>query len=107
MFPGTISGEDREKDAFQSHWVNFPCQFLFFKTNFLSTLCPGQALPGIMAWRRLRHGRLLIPEESPGIPGALNAHLCEKYSGRRAELWPFLNIKSGSAGSRARMQPSH
>jgi hypothetical protein len=63
MFPGTISGEDREKDAFQFYWVNFPCTIPFFQNKLSIDLMSGQALPGIMAWRGLRHGRLLIPEE--------------------------------------------
>jgi hypothetical protein len=46
MKPGTINGEDREKDAFQSYWVNFPCTIPFFK-NKLSW----DAMPGVSVTR--------------------------------------------------------
>lgn len=41
MFPGTIGGEDRDKDAFQSYWVNFPCTIPFFKNRVSWDLMPG------------------------------------------------------------------
>ncbi|WP_336517593.1 hypothetical protein [Pollutibacter soli] len=41
MKPGTISGEDREKDAFKSYWVNFPCTVPFFNNTLSIDLMPG------------------------------------------------------------------
>jgi hypothetical protein len=42
MFPGTINGEDRAKDAFKSYWTNFPVTIPFLKTGFQWILCPVQ-----------------------------------------------------------------
>ena len=44
MFPGTISGEDREKDAFQSYWVNFPCTIPFSQNKLSIDLTPGASI---------------------------------------------------------------
>ena len=41
MKPGTIIGEDRQKDAFQSYWMNFPCTIPFFKNKLLLDLMTG------------------------------------------------------------------
>jgi hypothetical protein len=44
MFPGTINGEDRAKDAFKSYWVNFPCTIPFFKDKLSVDLMPGASV---------------------------------------------------------------
>jgi hypothetical protein len=44
MFPGTITGEDREKDAFKSYWINFPCTLPFFKNKLSWDLMPGASV---------------------------------------------------------------
>ena len=44
MFPGTIGGEDRDKDAFKSYWVNFPCTVPFFKNKVSLDLMPGASM---------------------------------------------------------------
>ena len=44
MFPGTIQGQDREKDAFQSYWVNFPCTIPFFDNKLSWDLMPGASV---------------------------------------------------------------
>jgi hypothetical protein len=41
MEPGTIGGEEREKNAFQSYWINFPCTIPFFNNKFSWDLMPG------------------------------------------------------------------
>jgi hypothetical protein len=41
MRPGTINGENREKDAFQSYWVNFPCTIPLFNNKLSWDLMPG------------------------------------------------------------------
>jgi len=44
MRPGTISGEDRTKDAFKTYWMNFPCTIPFFKNRLSWDLMPGISL---------------------------------------------------------------
>lgn len=44
MKPGTINGEDREKDAFKSYWVNFPCTVPFFNNALSIDLMPGASV---------------------------------------------------------------
>jgi hypothetical protein len=44
MFPGTINGEDRTKDAFQTFWVNFPCTIPFFNNKLSWDLMPGASV---------------------------------------------------------------
>jgi hypothetical protein len=44
MRPGTISGEDRAKDAFQSFWVNFPCTVPLFNNKLSWDLMPGASV---------------------------------------------------------------
>jgi len=44
MFPGTIQGEDREKDAFQSYWINFPCTIPFFNNELSWDIMPGASV---------------------------------------------------------------
>src|SRR4051794_2221578 len=44
MFPGTIGGEDREKDAFKSYWVNFPCTIPFLNNTVSWDLMPGASV---------------------------------------------------------------
>jgi hypothetical protein len=44
MFPGTINGEDRAKDAFQTYWVNFPCTIPFFDNKLSWDLMPGTSM---------------------------------------------------------------
>jgi hypothetical protein len=44
MFPGTIQGEDREKDAFKSYWTNFPCTIPFFNNRVSVDLMPGASV---------------------------------------------------------------
>jgi hypothetical protein len=44
MFPGTINGEDRTKDAFQTFWVNFPCTIPFFKNKLSWDIMPGASV---------------------------------------------------------------
>jgi len=41
MRPGTINGENREKDAFQSYWMNFPCTIPFFNNKVSWDVMPG------------------------------------------------------------------
>jgi hypothetical protein len=41
MKPGTINGENREKDAFQSYWINFPSTIPFFNNKLSLDLMPG------------------------------------------------------------------
>ena len=41
MEPGTIGGEEREKNAFQSYWINFPCTIPFFNNKLSWDLMPG------------------------------------------------------------------
>jgi hypothetical protein len=44
MFPGTINGEDRAKDAFKTYWVNFPCTIPFFNNKISWDLMPGASV---------------------------------------------------------------
>jgi hypothetical protein len=44
MFPGTIQGQDREKDAFQSYWMNVPCTIPFFDNKVSWDLMPGASV---------------------------------------------------------------
>jgi hypothetical protein len=44
MKPGTITGEDRTKDAFQSFWVNFPCTVPLFDNKVSVDLMPGASV---------------------------------------------------------------
>jgi hypothetical protein len=44
MFPGTIDGEDRAKDAFKSYWTNFPCTIPFFNNRVSVDLMPGASV---------------------------------------------------------------
>jgi hypothetical protein len=44
MFPGTINGEDRTKDAFQTYWVNFPCTIPLFNNKLSWDLMPGASV---------------------------------------------------------------
>ena len=44
MKPGTIQGEDREKDAFQSFWVNFPCTVPFLNNKLSWDIMPGASV---------------------------------------------------------------
>jgi hypothetical protein len=41
MRPGTINGENREKDAFQSFWINFPSTIPLFNNKLSWDLMPG------------------------------------------------------------------
>jgi hypothetical protein len=41
MRPGTINGEDKNKNAFQSYWTNFPCTIPFFNNKVSLDLMPG------------------------------------------------------------------
>ena len=44
MFPGTITGEDREKDAFQSYWMNMPVTIPFLNNKISWDLMPGASM---------------------------------------------------------------
>jgi len=44
MKPGTINGEDKNKNAFQSYWINFPCTVPFFKNKLSWDLMPGASV---------------------------------------------------------------
>jgi hypothetical protein len=44
MRPGTITGEDRAKDAFKSYWVNFPCTIPFYNNRLSVDLMPGASV---------------------------------------------------------------
>jgi hypothetical protein len=44
MRPGTINGENRDKDAFQSYWINFPCTVPFFNNKVSWDLMPGASV---------------------------------------------------------------
>ena len=41
MRPGTITGEDKNNNAFQSFWINFPCTIPFFNNKLSWDLMPG------------------------------------------------------------------
>ncbi|WP_207798953.1 hypothetical protein [Taibaiella soli] len=44
MRPGTISGEDRTKDAFKTYWMNVPCTIPFFNNKLSLDLMPGASV---------------------------------------------------------------
>jgi hypothetical protein len=44
MRPGTINSEDREKDAFKSYWINFPCTVPLFNNKLSWDLMPGTSM---------------------------------------------------------------
>lgn len=44
MKPGTINGEDKNKNAFQSYWINFPCTVPFFNNKLSLDLMPGASV---------------------------------------------------------------
>lgn len=44
MKPGTITGEDKIKDAFKSYWVNFPCTVPFFNNKLQVDIMPGASV---------------------------------------------------------------
>ncbi len=41
LFPGTLDGEDRSKDAFKTYWMNFPATRPFRNNTFSLDLMPG------------------------------------------------------------------
>lgn len=41
MFPGTIKGEDKLSDAFNTYWVNFPFTIPFFSNKLSWDIMPG------------------------------------------------------------------
>ena len=41
MFPGTLDGEARTNDAFQTFWANFPCTLPFLNNRLSVDLMPG------------------------------------------------------------------
>jgi len=41
MFPGTLDGEARANDAFQTFWANFPCTVPFLKNRLQWDIMPG------------------------------------------------------------------
>jgi hypothetical protein len=41
MFPGTIKGEDKLSDAFNTYWVNFPLTIPFFSNKLSWDIMPG------------------------------------------------------------------
>ena len=71
MFPGTINGEDREKDAFQSYWTNFPSTIPFFQNKLSIDLMPGASVTrnyGVektTAWSFTYSGRIAWNPWSP------------------------------------------
>ena len=44
MFPGTIKGEDRKNDAFNTYWANFPLTIPFSKNKFSWDIMPGASV---------------------------------------------------------------
>jgi hypothetical protein len=44
MRPGTINGEDKNKDAFQSYWMNVPVTFPLFNNKVSWDLMPGASV---------------------------------------------------------------
>jgi len=44
LFPGTIDGKNRTKDAFRTFWVNFPCTLPFFNNELSWDLMPGASM---------------------------------------------------------------
>ena len=48
LFPGTLDGEDRSKDAFQTYWMNAPVTFPFMKNRLQWDVMPGASMTGNM-----------------------------------------------------------
>lgn len=44
LFPGTLDGEDRTKDAFKTFWMNTPCTIPFFNNKLSWDLMPGASV---------------------------------------------------------------
>ena len=44
MKPGTITGEDKIKDAFKSYWINFPSTIPFLNNKLQVDLMPGASV---------------------------------------------------------------
>lgn len=44
LFPGTIDGEDRGKDAFKTYWINTPVTIPFLKNTLSWDLMPGTSV---------------------------------------------------------------
>ena len=44
MFPGTIDGEDRAKDAFKTYWINSPVTIPFLKNTLQWDIMPGASM---------------------------------------------------------------
>ena len=44
MKPGTITGEDKIKDAFKSYWTNFPVSIPFFNNKLQVDIMPGASV---------------------------------------------------------------
>jgi hypothetical protein len=71
MFPGTIIGEDRAKDAFKSYWTHFPCTIPFFNNRLSVDLMPGASVIAnygqdkTTAWAFTCSGRLAWALKNP------------------------------------------
>ena len=44
LFPGTLDGEDRTKDAFQTYWTNFPVTIPFLNNKLSWDIMPGASM---------------------------------------------------------------
>ncbi|RYY08503.1 MAG: hypothetical protein EOO04_39905, partial [Chitinophagaceae bacterium] len=44
MFPGTLKGEDKTTDAFNTYWVNFPCTVPFLDNKLSWDIMPGASM---------------------------------------------------------------
>jgi hypothetical protein len=44
LFPGTLDGEDRSKDAFKTYWMNAPVTIPFVKNTLQLDLMPGASM---------------------------------------------------------------
>ena len=44
LFPGTLDGEDRSKDAFKTYWMNAPVTFPFMKNKLQWDVMPGASM---------------------------------------------------------------
>lgn len=44
MFPGTIKGEDKKNDAFNTYWANFPLTIPFLSNTFSWDIMPGASV---------------------------------------------------------------
>lgn len=44
MFPGTIKGENKKNDAFNTYWVNFPFTIPFFENKLSWDIMPGASV---------------------------------------------------------------